>query len=361
MFSSFAGAAAVGVLVAGCTSDGRDGSSGSGASGATLDGDDASSIDGGGDVGIDGDGADGSRLDAMPDDGGNSTGNTDEGINSGGCDAVDFLFVIDNSGSMGDNQQNLVNSFPGFISAIQDTVAEAQDFHVMVVKTDDGWGGDCQMLCPLFGNFCPDIPSFDCANPNPPSACEGVIGAGVTYPIGEDSSNQQCNLVSNSRYITPNDPNLGQTFTCIASVGTDGSGSERTVEALTAALSPTLNNGGGCNEGFLRDEAILVVTVITDEEDTSSPGIPSGWYQNVISRKSGDGSGIVMIGLINDTDAASPICPTESQDPVKLREFIDSFPNSYRGSVCASDYAQVLSDAVSIIDTACDEYVPPAG
>jgi len=345
-------------LTFGCTQKEGDGGTfgnDGGGDALTLDDDGLADLDGG-----DGDGdGDGVRLDANTD-GGGTADSSDDGVNSDGCEAVDFLFVIDNSGSMGDNQQNLVNSFPGFITAIQNTVAEAMDYHVMVVKTDAGWGGQCLELCPLFGGVCPANPSFDC-NMMAPSVCDGDLGSGVTYPIGSDSSNQQCTIAGGNRYITPAETNLGQTFTCIASVGTDGDSSERPIEALTAALSSDLNSPGGCNAGFLRDEAILVVTIISDEEDDDSPGIPQGWFQNVIARKSGDGSGIVMIGLINDTDAAAPMCPSGSQDPAKLREFVDSFPNSYRGSVCAPDYAQVLSDAVSIISTACDEYVPPAG
>src|SRR5262245_18480268 len=42
------------------------------------------------------------------------------GVDSGeGCPSVDILFVIDSSGSMADNQQSLVNSFPGFIAGVQ--------------------------------------------------------------------------------------------------------------------------------------------------------------------------------------------------------------------------------------------------
>ena len=135
----------------------------------------------------------------------------------------------------------------------------------------------------------------------------------------------------------------------------------RPVEALTGALSDSLNAPGGCNAGFLRDEAILVVTIITDEEDSSSAGTPQGWYTNVIAQKGGDGTGIVMIGLINDPDVSDSMCGTEAEDPARLREFIELFPNSYRGSVCAPNYADVRADAVGIIDTACDEYVPPTG
>ena len=46
----------------------------------------------------------------------------------------------------------------------------------------------------------------------------------------------------------------------------DGDGSERPMEAMIAAVS-TLNVPGQCNEGFLRKDALLVVTFITDEEE----------------------------------------------------------------------------------------------
>ena len=57
-----------------------------------------------------------------------------------GCKKVDFLFVIDNSFSMSLAQDNLRNSFAGFMSVIQDEV-DADDFHIMVVDTD-AWEND---------------------------------------------------------------------------------------------------------------------------------------------------------------------------------------------------------------------------
>ena len=51
-----------------------------------------------------------------------------------GCEKVDFLFVIDDSGSMIDEQEQLVASFPGFIDTIQNTLT-AQDYRIMVVDT----------------------------------------------------------------------------------------------------------------------------------------------------------------------------------------------------------------------------------
>jgi len=281
---------------------------------------------------------------------------TAEGGDAEGCEAIDFLFVIDNSGSMGDNQANLINSFPGFIDKIQQTVADVDSYHIMVVKTDEYWN-DCTVECAFFPFLC-QFDGVDGCN-GPPTVCDETLGAGVNFPIGDDASNQYCDLAGGQRYITPQEPLdlLPQRFTCIASVGTDGDSSERPMAAMTEALGPALNGPGGCNSGFLRDDAVLVITIITDEED-GSPGTPDGWYQNIVAQKAGDGSGVVMLGLINDTDAGNPICPVDSQDPAKIRQLIEMFPNSIQGSVCALDYSPFFNDAVDLIDTTCDEYVP---
>lgn len=295
------------------------------------------------------------KLDTVGDDEGRSS--ADDGGGEQGCKAIDFLFVIDNSGSMGDNQSNLVSSFPGFIQKIQATVADVDSYHIMVVKTDEKWN-DCTVECSFFPGLCQfgNINGCDGA----PSVCDNTLGAGVNFPIGNDASNQYCNLTGGQRFITPSEPFdlLANRFTCIAKVGTDGSGSERQIESLSAALNPAINGPGGCNSGFLRDDAVLVITIITDEEDSHSPGTPAAWIEHVVAQKGGDSSGIVVLGLINDTDAVSPVCGTESQDPAKIREFVEGFPNRILGSVCEANYAPFFDQAVDLIDTTCDEFDP---
>jgi hypothetical protein len=301
-------------------------------------------------------GGDGPKLDvAAPE----TEGPGDDGNNGEGCEKVDFLFVIDNSGSMGDNQDSLIASFPGFIQSIQSTLTEAQDYHIMVVDTDAQWGGECQLLCPLFFNVCPDIPAYPCGVV--PDACDSTLGGGVVHTMASDAPNVPCNFSTGARYMDTTEPDLTAAFQCAAKVGSDGDGSERQMGAMVGALSEDLAQPGGCNEGFVRQDAILVVTVITDEEDAASNGNPAGWYANVTASKFGDANAIVMLGLINDTDAAMPVCPADSQDPVNLRTFVDMFPNSIRGSVCGASYNEFFQQAVDLIDTTCDEFVPPAG
>ncbi|PRP97382.1 hypothetical protein [Enhygromyxa salina] len=298
---------------------------------------------------------DGLKLDTINTEEGQTT--ADDGGGSEGCKAIDFLFVIDNSGSMGDNQQNLIASFPGFIDKIQQTIADVDSYHIMVAKTDQYWN-DCQIECAFFPFLCQfgDVNACNGA----PSVCDETLGAGVNFPIGDDASNKYCDLTGGQRFITPQEPldELAQKFTCIASVGTDGDSGEMPMSSLTQAIGPALNGPGGCNSGFLRDDAVLVITIITDEEDSDSQGNPQGWFQNIVAQKAGDGSGVVVLGLINDTDAGNPVCPVDSQDPAKIREFIQMFPNHIEGSVCEANYAPFFEQAVDLINTTCDEYVP---
>jgi len=54
-----------------------------------------------------------------------------------GCAGIDLLFVIDNSGSMGAQQTQLLASFDGFILGIEESLDEVDSFHVGVVTSDD--------------------------------------------------------------------------------------------------------------------------------------------------------------------------------------------------------------------------------
>lgn len=76
--------------------------------------------------------------------------------------------------------------------------------------------------------------------------------------------------------MRPEEPDLQGAFACGARVGTAGNPSERPMNGMTEALSPALNGPGGCNEGFLRDDAILVVTFISDDPKFEDGGHAAG-------------------------------------------------------------------------------------
>lgn len=369
-----------------CAADVRDGSAFTGAAGETnpgaTDGPSSTSTAGVSTSGQ-GDGAtgvlDGDSVgddDAIKLDVAGGAEQADDGGDPEGCDKVDFLFVVDNSGSMEDEQVNLVASFGGFIDTIQQTLM-AQDYHIMVVDTDAESLSFSGLTCT--NNECSCTPEPQCClalcandgpiqiNP-PPTECGGMAcdsfelptGCPVTLGAGkaEDPLGQLCGIEDDRRYMTDSQPDLVSTFECAALVGAGGDGNERPMAAMSAAVT-TETAAGGCQEGFLRDDAILVVTFITDEEDGGSSGDPDGWRASLVAAKGGNEEAIVVLGLLGDTATPGAVCADgQADDAVALRTFAESFTHGQWGSVCAPSYNDFFEQAVSVIDTTCNDFDP---
>ncbi|MBW2523700.1 MAG: hypothetical protein JRI23_05970 [Deltaproteobacteria bacterium] len=284
-------------------------------------------------------------------------GDLGTGVSYEGCAKVDFLFVVDNSISMRDQQAALIASFPGFMSAIEATLT-ADDYHIMVVDTDDKTrctkanctSGDMNAneLCvqPAGGYACNT--TFE--------ACDKKIGAGVVHPAGKGASNQPCTVYGGNRYIVQGEPDLVGTFSCMAKVGLAGHYAERPMDSLVAAVSPEMNSG--CNDGFLRDDAILVVTFISDDPWYEDAGTPQDWYDAVVAAKNGDPESVVVLGLTPNY----PECRPNAEPPkgAHWSEFVAMWgERGLEGSVCSDDYAGFFAQAISVIDDTCDDFEPP--
>ncbi|GEM_PF-3496929 len=119
--------------------------------------------------------SDGVRFDLWSS--GDSTAGGDDGTKQG-CDKIDFLFVVDNSGSMGAHQTALINSFGPFIDTIYDRV-QATDFQIMVTDSDTDYDVNrCDQGCPdhaWCGDWCTAQSGLDLA-------CEATLGAGEVAP-----------------------------------------------------------------------------------------------------------------------------------------------------------------------------------
>jgi hypothetical protein len=355
------------LLLPACGGDGGSSIYSSNDSGVTLTvGNDSTtdqSGDGDSDQSGDGDGdpssGSGPKLDILGSD--DEMATAGDAGNGNGCKKVDFLFIIDNSGSMLDEQTNLAASFPAFINSIKSTLSQAQDYHIMVLDTDAWVFAGCEFIKCLF-----PLPGvcvgYQCGATQP-EQCEDVLGAGVVHPKGANASNMNCNFVSGKRFMTDAEPNLPGTFQCAARVGTDSTDDpERPMEAMVNAVS-SVGLAATCNEGFLRDDAILVVTFITDEDDNAgdgSSGTVETWRQALISAKNGDEEAIVVLGLFGDDDLPNAICNGGAETSPRLRQFVNSWGDrGFFGSICAPDYDNFFQAAVDIIDTTCDEFEPP--
>lgn len=270
----------------------------------------------------DGDGDDEPKLD-MPDETGLSE-----------CTLVDLLFVIDNSNSMLAEQANLIASFDGFIAGIQANLDEVNDYHIGVVTTDDyALNQDgCRML----------------------GALVTESAAGVCGPWAE------------GRYISLADE-LESAFTCTANVGAGGDTNERQIEAALRAIGPELAGPGACNEGFLRDNALLVIVLITDEDDPGAPlpgqgsaGDPSSWFTEVVARK-GVETNVVVLALagLPPPNACNYDQPFEgAQIGWRIEQFVKRFTYGRMGDVCTDDYSGFFAAALELISDACIDFTP---
>ncbi len=285
---------------------------------------------------------------------GGAAGNGTGGGSGSGCEKIDFLFIVDNSVSMEGEQALLVAAFPNFISTIENTVNAGSNYHIMVTDTDE-WGR-CSTANPWTGM---DPGSTTCNGYIKKTVfeeCDRTLGAGVVHPAGQYASNKICPIPAGRRYLQQGDTDVSGAFSCAAQVGVAGHPSERPMDSMVAAIAPAINAPGGCNDGFLRDDALLVVTFISDDPNYEDAGDPQSWYDAVVGAKHGDPNAVVVVGITpNFTGCNNGKAPHGSH----WSEFVAKFPSSLEASVCSSDYASVFAQAVQIVDESCDNFVPP--
>jgi len=257
---------------------------------------------------------------------------------AGGCAKVDLLFVLDNSHSMGTEQGALVASFPAFMADLDATLDATDSYHLGVVTTD----------------------AYAFNEPG----CQS-LGALVTATGGANASATTCGPFSGGRFMTEAE-DLDASFTCAAQVGTDGSIDERPIEAMLEALGPA--QAAACNAGFSRPDALLVVVLITDEEDDheqqlgqtiGSPGDPLDWYAALVEHVGVEQNVVVLTiaGGHPDNVCGFPVGAT-AEDAPRLRTFTEMFTHAYLGDICAGTYAAFFEAAVGVIDLACEGFEP---
>jgi hypothetical protein len=245
--------------------------------------------------------------------------------------SVDLLFVIDNSGSMAARQRKLVEELPLLMRQLAKGVAGPPgiaSIHAGVVSTDLGINGapavdgcgersfeatERDTFATNTSRVLLDKPRGDDAvlSSSNAVALDGIWGRSLTNPGGSvellfapDPTCAAVPLRDGARYASyPDDgaslDDAGHALACIARLGRNGCAFEQQLEAMLKALTPaqatprfTAYQGdgvfgeesaghggeGGANAGFLREEAVLVVVVVSDEEDCSIPDRSRGIF-----------------------------------------------------------------------------------
>ncbi|MEM1418476.1 MAG: hypothetical protein AAGH15_26515, partial [Myxococcota bacterium] len=210
-------------------------------------------------------------------------GAPDAGVPAGPADALDVLFVIDDSGSMEEEQASLADAIPRLVQALvtgrvldAGTGAVLREFRPLsslrmgVVTTDMGTGGSNLPTCfeARFG---------DDAVLSRRGAVGTSPGCGASYPSFFTFEAEAAGTDAERDAIAAS---LANDVSCVAQVGIGGCGFEQQLEAMLKAITPassdlrfaedTQGNGaGGANDGFLREEAALGIVLVTDEDDCS--------------------------------------------------------------------------------------------
>jgi hypothetical protein len=182
---------------------------------------------------------------------------------------VDLLFMVDNSSSMSNLQNNLRQNFPNFMTRLKDPPG-LPNIHVAVVSSDMG------AYNPAGSGV---IDGCSSAGPGGYAGNNGVF----QYSVGPKATgctatglNPGATFISDIGGVKNYTGNLEDVFSCIAALGDGGCGFEHQFASVLRALgADDLGPAPLENQGFLREGAYLVVVFITNEDDCSAPvGVP---------------------------------------------------------------------------------------
>jgi hypothetical protein len=217
---------------------------------------------------------------------------------------VDVLFVVDNSGSMSEEQELIANNFTSFI---QTAVTLDSDYHLGVVIPD--------VESEWTGKF------FSCSS-------NRFITA--SQPASEQQSQFECNVRTSSS----------------GRPGADNK--EASLEAARKALdypNQDPNTHDDYNDGFLREAAKLYLVIVTDENDQSDG--PVDLYIDFFRNLKGEGNAdLLNISAITGDPPSG--CPVGSSQMTAMENQYDvdavNATNGMFESICNPDWSGMLAN-----------------
>jgi hypothetical protein len=204
---------------------------------------------------------------------------------------VDILFVIDNSGSMGEEQGTLAQNFAAFIGVLEAPGVEA-NYRIGVTTTDNG-----NPLCPGTSPEGGALRLSTCRTRTQEFVFDGAVPVDATQQACLDVCEyDQIDIIPTATQLDPNEvarpwlesiegtTNIGmgrradtgamepvtavKAFQCFGPQGINGCGFESHLESMWKSLARQ-ETQGEASFGFIRDNAILSVVHVTDEVDCS--------------------------------------------------------------------------------------------
>lgn len=256
---------------------------------------------------------------------------------------LDILWMVDSSGSMAEEQQNLSDNFEAFIT---DFVTKGYDYNIAIGATD-AWRYEYNPGNVNFQNYV--------------KFRDGDIYLGGS---GERSGIFMINNLLGADVIP--------TFKTNIKVGTIGSGDERAFDSIRQILEQTKDGGLNNAFNFRRNDAFLAVIIISDEEDFSRDnpdidgcsGIPTpevcqdqnlrpvteyiSYLDGFTSSTSADRKYSVNAIGIFDEDCMDANPSSSGHMGLRYAE-IASLTNGVTGSICDTNFSENLNQIQSRI------------
>ena len=301
---------------------------------------------------LDGSGAgadDGARFDVGP------GGSPDPETSS--CKKVDVVLAVDNSSSMSQEHDALHGPvFDSFPQALLNVGNGLEDFRLAVIDA------------------CNDPPAFH--NWGDQGDCE--FSTGLNYMVSTSPRlEQEYRCVTEFPGGSPVFPPVPDTNSHGGYEGmpdhcTGSSDDEQ--PANTASLALSAEALGEFNSDFLREDAVLFVVAITDEDETPIPAASAQEIADRLVAAKGSINNVVMLGIggigvpgqddddgeeEEDHECDGPY--GSAKDATLLREVTAIFEAESRGlfwDLCQGDLEQAFAAAIELIDGACIDFDP---
>lgn len=256
----------------------------------------------------------------------------DGGLQDKVCKKVDVILSVDNSGTMQEEISALrgpvFDALPQMLLAVGDGL---DDFHLAVIDA------------------CPKPPYY--------------------HNRGKDGF---CEFSTGGNYMVSSSPALAQEFSCVTYLTTAGYNNvldecqdkdelkdDDEQPALTAADSVSPAAIAAANGGFLRDDAVLWVIAITDEDEEGYGPNAQQLAQQLIDAKGGDISDVVFLGVGGTQSCDGPY--GSAQAASFLQEITGIFEQEGRGlfwDLCQGDLPGAFAATMPIVNAACVDFIP---
>ncbi|WP_267687486.1 hypothetical protein [Nannocystis sp. SCPEA4] len=252
-------------------------------------------------------------------------------VEPSGCERIDVLFAIDGSGSM-DEEQNALRGtngmppvFAEFTDALLQELTDVEDFHVGVVSSEQGYT---------------------------------AMHTHSNFPLMPESPETDCGLPPGQRWLVGPSPTFADEFACVAATR---SGTE---EVTYYNLAEALHDPA--NAGFLRDDSLLIVVILTDEDTydfvlTTSVAI----RQRIVDAVGGDLDRLVVLAIAGGQgvfEMPETVCQGVYGDAAPGRRII-SITRGFRErglfqNICQGDLAATFGGVLDDIVSACAQFNP---